>query len=423
MCATKPILLYIFANNGKKISMDRIKRNMNKLFAPVLIIICLFITSCDNDDLSQEPMCWSTQSSTEQIHTSITGSSQPEICVKADYSGGDVVLTCENYDLLNPIKGNSKTYDCGWAIITIEANKVKCHFPYDDSGSPEATEHITISAQKGNKVIESILSIARTFDYTQQDLPDRYKFKLTQAGFTSFMNDDFALPAPFDLLTFRITGYNGEYSSLGFPEYVQHYDSIVWSGKDLPNTLKIYDKMQKEDSNGERLSSQWSSHFFKNGTVYTYLKGYRNGRVEFADTLSITLYERDFLCFDWEEGSVLLTDPKSVNIYCPLDSKYEYQVLYTQGQDNVRYSKITFCNANIPESEFLKTSKDALKALMKNNVGESLEASDKVNQFKCVPSGVEAELFWENKRTRILLLHQLPSDLKPEKYYLHIESK
>ena len=43
-----------------------------------------------------------------------------------------------------------------------------------------------------------------------------------------------------------------------------------------------------------------------------------------------------------------------------------------------------------------------------------------------IEEGVKAELYWENKTTRILMLHQLstaPDDLTQEKYYLHVEPK
>lgn len=64
---------------------------------------------------------------------------------------------------------------------------------------------------------------------------------------------------------------------------------------------------------------------------------------------------------------------------------------------------------------------------MENNIGEGQNAGGKEHLFKCLPEeGVKAELYWENKTTRILMLHQLstdPDDLTQEKYYLHVEPK
>lgn len=64
---------------------------------------------------------------------------------------------------------------------------------------------------------------------------------------------------------------------------------------------------------------------------------------------------------------------------------------------------------------------------MENNVGKGQSAKGKENLFKCLPEkGVKAELYWENKTTRMLMLHQLSDDtdgLVQEKYYLHVEPK
>lgn len=64
---------------------------------------------------------------------------------------------------------------------------------------------------------------------------------------------------------------------------------------------------------------------------------------------------------------------------------------------------------------------------MENNVGKEQSAKGKENLFKCLPEkGVKAELYWKNKTTRMLMLHQLSDDtdgLVQEKYYLHVEPK
>ncbi len=60
---------------------------------------------------------------------------------------------------------------------------------------------------------------------------------------------------------------------------------------------------------------------------------------------------------------------------------------------------------------------------MRENIGEGKSIKDKIQSFNCVPEGIEGDLFWENKTTRILLLHELPSDTALEEYYLLIEAK
>ena len=60
---------------------------------------------------------------------------------------------------------------------------------------------------------------------------------------------------------------------------------------------------------------------------------------------------------------------------------------------------------------------------MIENIEEGVSAKNQIQSFNCVPEGFEGELFWENKTTRILLLHELPSDTSLEEYYLLIEAK
>lgn len=395
---------------------------------PCLIMVCLFFTACDKDD-GENIMLWSIDNqSTENIQSGYEHSVNPKIYIEANYKGGDVVLTCKNYDLLNPIMGNSNTYDCGWATITTEANQVKIHFPYNASDVPAASEQVTVSAKNGRRVVNTTIRVARTFGEDQPDpepqpLPEKYKFKLTRSGFIPFMNDDFELPSPLDQVIFRITDINGDYNPFDFPDYTQYYDSIVWSAKDLPNTVRIYESKSTSEGTEVYFKTQWGSHFFKSGTVKTYLKGYRNGKVEYADELDITLYERDFLCFDWTNGSVILQKPTNIGVFCLLDTDYEYQVNDTREANGVRYSKITPLNhKHHSEADFLVIAQEAIKTLMKNSIGDGQKADGKESLFKCLPDGVEAGLFWENKTTRMLLLHQLPDESIDEKYYLHIES-
>lgn len=55
------------------------------------------------------------------------------------------------------------------------------------------------------------------------------------------MHLDSPLPAPLDLITFRITDVNGEYSPIDFPEFTHYYDSIVWSADNFPHTFRVYE--------------------------------------------------------------------------------------------------------------------------------------------------------------------------------------
>ncbi len=334
--------------------------------------------------------------------------------------------------MLNPISGDSYTYDCGWATVKVEANQLKIHFPKQEPGAPDAYKEITISANDGNRKARAMICLTRTFkegDGQGSDsdtLPDEAKFKMTMEGFTPLMDIESLLPAPLDLVTFRITDINGHYTPVGFPEFTQYYDSIVWSAENYPHTFRVYDKNTTEDTSETHLTTQWASHFFKNGNIRNHLKGYRNGKVEYETSLNLTLYDRDFLGLEW--GIIVLQNPQNLTTYCRLDTDYEYQVNDITERNCHPFAEIIPVNHKLlPDSDFLTTAQRAIRKLMEDNVGAGQDAQGKEKLFKCLPeNGVEAELYWENKTTRMMMVHQLSNDsgdLAAEKYYLHIEPK
>lgn len=95
---------------------------------PFMVLVCLLLTACDKDDvLPARPMEWSYEIITPaniQFLKSTTDVS-PSYFFETNGKGGDMVMTCENYDVLNPISGDSYVYDCGWATLKIEGNQVK----------------------------------------------------------------------------------------------------------------------------------------------------------------------------------------------------------------------------------------------------------------------------------------------------------
>lgn len=67
-------------------------------------------------------------------------------------------MTCENYDVLNPISGDSYVYDCGWATLKIEGNQVKIHFAPSTPDDVALThEEIQISANDGDRKVYTLI--------------------------------------------------------------------------------------------------------------------------------------------------------------------------------------------------------------------------------------------------------------------------
>lgn len=232
---------------------------MNKRCAFLMVMVCLLFAACDKDDvLPGEPMEWSYEILTPDNVKYTGGSveSTPRYCFKANSKEGDVVMTCNNYDALDPMSGESFTYDCGWATLKVEGNRVKIHFPPIASEASDAYEEIRISATDGGRKASTIISLTRTFKEGQPDpkpqtLPDEAKFKLKVEKYSPFMRIESPLPAPLDLVTFRITDLDGNYTALGFPKFTEYYDSIVWSADNsLTPTRYMTIKFRKEELSG-----------------------------------------------------------------------------------------------------------------------------------------------------------------------------
>lgn len=409
-----------------------ITMNKNKLFLPIVMLVGLLFTACDKDEIVRTPMelTWDILTPESVQYEGGSLGWAPKDYFKANGQEGDIVMTCKNYDSLYFAETSTDSYDCGWASLRIEANKLRIHFPYNVSDAPEVSEEITIIGRDGKKKATAIIVLTRTFEGGEQPgpeaVPEAAKFKMHISDVEPFMHLDSPLPAPTDLISFRITDINGNYTHFGFPEYTHYYDSIVWSADDLPHTFKVYEGYVTEGISEQHFITQWSSHFFKKGTVKTRLKGYSQGKVAYETSLDVSLCERDFLGIEW--GVVVLQKPANLTTYCLLDRNYEYTVYDVTAKDGAQFSKIVPVNhKSIPISDFIAVARKAVMTLMGTNVGAGQSAKGKESLFKCLPEkDVEAELYWENKTSRMIMLHKIPGnpdDLTLENYYLHIEPK
>lgn len=265
---------------------------------------------------------------------------------------------------------------------------------------------------------------SETVVFDNTDIPEESKFKLSVVQHSSFMGEDYPLAAPFDFITCRLTDNQGQYSSTP-PAFIEEYDSIVWSVAGLPNTMRIYQKEANLQGGETNFISQWGSYFFQAGEMKNYLKGYRAGEVVYADSVSVTLYERDFLCFDWTKGNVALV-PASSEIYCALDPQYSYIVSHTSEVNATRLVEMRVAQpwgmANIVYQTY---SQGGLRRLLRTTLGDkkTFEKDGIRDVFNCLPEDVEPVEFYESPTTRVLLVHRPASDWQDDEYYIHIESK
>lgn len=77
----------------------------------------LFAAACDKEEIMSTPMEWSVENMTPEsvVCEGPSPGYIPKYYFRANGDEGEIVMTCNNYDVLNPISGNSDTYDSGWA--------------------------------------------------------------------------------------------------------------------------------------------------------------------------------------------------------------------------------------------------------------------------------------------------------------------
>ena len=255
-----------------------------------------------------------------------------------------------------------------------------------------------------------------------EELPEEAKFKLEMVQLVPFMDLDTPLAAPFDFLTFRILNHRGEYSFPATPDFLKYYDLIEMSSPLLPDTYCVYRYSTDGNSTWRSFTSQWGSYFYEKTDFPICLKGYKDGKLIYEYSTTLVMRERDFLGVDWKNGSIALANPKTNCIYNVLDTRYEFLLTDTQKVNGTCYIKIQVPNSShLADAEYLKTQEEALKWLLKKHLGgkSSLTASD----FKTLPKGADVVETYENKTTRVAIVHQNADDLHEECYYAIAESK
>ena len=73
---------------------------------PFMAIICLLLTACDKDEVSPaNSMKWSYEILTPANVKFLKSTAEvsPAYFFETNGKGGDMVMTCENFDVLNPI--------------------------------------------------------------------------------------------------------------------------------------------------------------------------------------------------------------------------------------------------------------------------------------------------------------------------------
>jgi len=251
-----------------------------------------------------------------------------------------------------------------------------------------------------------------------EELPDEAKFKLKMVQITPLMNLDASVAAPFDFMTFRIVDNQDVYYPVGFPDFLQYYDSIVMVSPVMPDSYCIY----KKKPGHVEFTHQWGSYFFENETFQISLKGYKDNVLRYETTMNQLMCERDFLGIDWKGGDIVLANPKANGAYCILDNRYEFVLTDTQMLNETCYVTIYLAYSyGLSDAEFIEKQEAGLTWLLDKHLGEA--ASIDTSVFKTLPADADIVKTYENSTTLAALLHQQEDDTHEECYYVLAEAK
>ena len=196
-----------------------------------------------------------------------------------------------------------------------------------------------------------------------------------------------------------------------------YYDSIVWGAKGYPDTELVYSKALGAE---KRLIS-WGAYFFQNKPLYTYLYGYKDGRIAYTDSLLTDIKPKDFLGYNWND-QVDEQEQKYNAYYCLLWKGVDFIYNPLQKADGYLYSTVSLKMPNDTEDvdAYAKKATDVLTRLMNHHLGNAVETVD-TSLFHCLPPAVKVLACWQTAATRAVLVKESQEEWPYMKIYVHAE--
>lgn len=386
------------------VTMYSVLNKMKKSIFHVFVVLSLLFVGCDDNDT-------------------------------IDYAHVDIIIQVSETTVREPIEGGvqemeymlvKEPLDVEWkklAMGSIEGFEYVHGHAYELK--VRRTCPLSTSAYGTDCTYKLIEVISDTLVTAQQpdELPEEAKFKLKMGQLEPFMHMDTPMPAPFDLLTFKLVDYQDEYNFLyGNAVFLQYYDSIVVSSPVMPDTYRVFQQSCDENGCGSRYIPQWSSYFFEKSDFQLCLKGYKGGKVIYEYSMEQMMQERDFLCVDWTCGIYAMANPLTACIYCVLDSRYEFLLTDTQMRNGTYYVKIRVApGSELVQSEYVKKQEQGLKWLLDKYLAR--QPIPNVADFKTLPEDAEVVDVYGNSTTRAALIHNDDIDIYKEYYYVIAEQK
>lgn len=386
------------------VTMYSVLNKMKKSIFHVFVVLSLLFVGCDDNDT-------------------------------IDYAHVDIIIQVSETTVREPIEGGvqemeymlvKEPSDVEWkklAMGSIEGFEYVHGHAYELK--VRRTCPLSTSAYGTDCTYKLIEVISDTLVTAQQpdELPEEAKFKLKMGQLEPFMHMDTPMPAPFDLLTFKLVDYQDEYNFLyGNAVFLQYYDSIVVSSPVMPDTYRVFQQSCDENGCGSRYIPQWSSYFFEKSDFQLCLKGYKGGKVIYEYSMDQMMQERDFLCVDWSCGIYAMANPRTACIYCVLDSRYEFLLTDTQMRNGTYYIEIRMApDSGLVHSEYVKKQEQGLKWLLDKYL--TRQPISNAADFKTLPEDADIVAVYGNSTTRAALIHHDDIDNYKEYYYVIAEQK
>ncbi|MDP4268356.1 MAG: hypothetical protein Q8880_13115 [Bacteroidota bacterium] len=225
----------------------------------------------------------------------------------------------------------------------------------------------------------------------------------------------------FDLMEFNLYSKKG----ITLLDIAESYDSIVWACSNTNQHFKVFE----HSVNSSHFLFNWSNCFFLPADYETCLLGYKNNRIIYSDTISVSISNnKDFLGYNWKD--VVRSSECSTG----------YQNVFLKGYNFATYSVVTegvpslylllLRANNEDEVVFAQKSKqvlfdyiNSLYSVPTYSRNENNSISDIYNQlFRNKRADAIPEYIWITPKSRIVLIKKYDELVNYPKYEIYAES-
>lgn len=211
------------------------------------------------------------------------------------------------------------------------------------------------------------------------------------------------------------------------PKFCNFYDSITWSVDGYAQSRTIFKKAANTVQTSE-FTSQWGGCFFEKGPVKSRLHGYKNGKEVHTDSLTTTLHQRDFLCFDWDTVDLSLSGESFVAYSPILPLQTSFRIDYPQEENGHIFTRVRFShNRAIPPAEQFQLTKESLTLLMDHFLGSPrpTDREESLHLFYRIADNETPVMLWQTETTNALLMIEEADETAatPRRYVVLAEKK